>query len=324
MKAIHKALVLSALVTSSGAAIANNISLFETQFDTDWAYAGVGGLRGTGASSISLSGVSGTVSKAYLYWHGPTDSTDPNFQANISFGSNAITGTNIGFSDDNFWGQANSQAYRADVTSIVTGNGAYGISGLNPANSNGASLVVFYDDGNTANNRDVVLFNGNDANFNNAFDADGWNVNLNGINYSSGTAQMTLHVSDGQDFGTGDDGNFLVNGVMVNNGDEFDGTTVPNTAGTSVANGALWDIVSFDVTSFLSVGPNNLNLTHTAVNDALSLIVAAIDLPAGSAPDQPPGNGVPEPATLALLGLGLIGLYGMRRQNDRGSSSRIG
>ena len=67
-------------------------------------------------------------------------------------------------------------------------------------NVNGASLIVFYDDGNAANNRDVVLFDGNDSNIANAFDADGWNVSLPGINYVSGTAAISMHVSDGQSF----------------------------------------------------------------------------------------------------------------------------
>lgn len=302
------------LLAASSSALANNIAFFETQFDTDWATAGIGGLRGTGAGDIALTGVSGAVNRAYLYWHGPTNSTDPTFQANVSFGGTPIAGTNIGFSDDNFWNQANSQAYRADVTGLITGNGTYRISGLNPQNANGAQLLVFFDDGNAANNRDVVLFNGNDANFTNAFDADGWNVSLSGINYTAGAARMMLGVSDGQDFGVADDGSVRVNGVVVNTADLFDGTTVPTTPGTSVTNGALWDIRDLDVTGFLAPGPNTLTLTHAAVQDALSLIVVGIDLPAGAAPPPPP---LPEPATLALMGIGLAGIVGVRRRKLR-------
>jgi hypothetical protein len=62
------------------------------------------------------------------------------------------------------------------------------------------SLVVFYDDGNAANNRDFVMFNGNDSNFQSAFDPAVWDITLNGINYSAGTANLVTYVSDGQNF----------------------------------------------------------------------------------------------------------------------------
>lgn len=313
MKAMVPFLLTAASMAVSPSAAANLISNFETQFDTDFASAGVGGLRGNGFGDIQLTGVTGSVNKAYLYWHGPTNSSDPTFNANISFNSSAITGTNIGFSDDNFWGQNNSQAYRADVTSLVAGSGTYSLTGLQPNHSNGASLVVFFDDQNDANNRDIVLFEGNDGNFENAFDPLGWDVTLSGINYTGGTASMLLGVSDGQDFGPGDDGTFLLNGTALNPSDIFEGESVPVTPGSSVTNGGLWDILNFDVTSFLSPGFNTLNLNHMPVNDALSAIHFAIDLPAGAAPEQPP-HAVPEPSPIALLGAGFLAMFMIRRR----------
>jgi hypothetical protein len=313
VKRTLKAALLSALIASAGTAAANEISRFETRLNTDWTYAGVGGLRGTGAGSIVLSGLSGTVTRAYLYWHGPTNATDPAFNAGMTFAGSAITGSSLGFSDDNSWAQANSQAYRADVTSLVSNNGSYAVSGLSPNNSNGAQLIVFFNDGNSANNRDVVLFDGNDGNFPNAFDLEGWNASLVGINYTSGGARMVLGVSDGQDFEPLDDGSFRVNGVLINpGGDFFDGTTVPNTAGTTVANGALWDIVTTDVTSLLSPGHNTLTLELDAFDDALSLISVAIDLPAA----------IPEPGEWALMlaGLGIVSLAARARRKGRTSA----
>lgn len=108
MKRLAIALAASASVLA-GTAHANLISFFETQRDTDFASAGVGGLRGTGTGEISLTGVTGTVNRVYLYWHGPTDSSDPGFNGTITLNGVTITGENIGFSDDNFWGQANSK-----------------------------------------------------------------------------------------------------------------------------------------------------------------------------------------------------------------------
>jgi hypothetical protein len=287
-------------------ASANDLQLFTTVQNTDWTQAGVGGMRGLGTGSISLSGVSGTVTQAYLYWAGPTNSTSPAANASVLFGGTSILGTNIGFSQDNFWDFANSQAYRANVTSLVTGNGSYSLANFTKqgVEVNGASLVVFFNDGNDTNNHDVVLFNGNDANFPNPFDALGWNSSLPGINYTSGTAAISLHVSDGQNFSAADDGTLRINGTPLITGGIFQGNTLPS-AGGGVDNGNLWDIRTFDVTSFLAPGANTLNFQLDAIHDALGLIVAAIELPVGAAPPVTP---IPEPETYALMLAGLAAL----------------
>ena len=266
---------------------ANDIALFRTTFNTDLAAAGVGGLRNQTSGVLTLAGVSGPVTKAYLYWHGPTNSSSPTANASVLLNGNPVAGTNIGLSSDNCWGFANSQAYRAEVTALVSGNGAYTLSGFlanSSVNINGASLIVFYDDGNAANNRDVVLFDGNDSNINNSFDSPGWNVTLSGINYTAGTAFKRLHVSDGQTFL---DDAIRVNAVVLAPaGLVFSGNTVPSANNGPANNGSLWDIRSFDVTALLSPGPNTLSLTTGVNGDCLSLVVAIVDLPAGAAPGQ--------------------------------------
>ena len=300
-------LIISLALSTSVSA--NIISQFETQFDTDFAYAGVGGLRGTGNGDIVLSGVSGSISQAYLYWHGPTNSSDPNFNGNITLDGNNISGINIGTSADNSWGQLNSQAYRADVTSLIAGDGTYSLAGLSPNNSNGASLIVYYDDGDDTNNRDVVSFDGNDSNFANSFDPIGWDTTLSGIDYSGGGASLLLGVSDGQSFV---DGSLLVNGNDL--GIDFNGTTVPQTAGTTVGNGALWDLIEVDISSLLSIGLNNLDISYSGGGDALSAIHYQVILPAGSAPPVDPIPRIPEPPVLLLLLIGLSSiLVGQRK-----------
>jgi hypothetical protein len=271
------------------AAHANDVAQFTTVFATDVAHAGYGGMRGgDGTGTIALSGVSGSVTEAYLYWQGPTNTDDTSANATVSFAGTSVTGSHIGTSDSNCWDFENSQAYRADVTALVSGNGDYALADMikpGTADISGASLVVFYDDGDAANNRDVVLFDGNDSNESNPFDADGWNVTLDGINYTSGSASLDLHVGDGQTF---------TEAAVVANGTElaaagaiFQGDTVPNgpTAGTT--GGGLWDIRSFDATSLLAPGPNTIEMTSDYVDDCLSLVVAAVNLPAGAAPNQP-------------------------------------
>jgi hypothetical protein len=283
----RRALLCAAGITlSAAAAAANDIGPFQTVFNTDFRVAGVGGLRNTGTGTITLSGVSGPINKAYLYWHGPTNSANPLANANIFVNGNAVAGTNIGFSDNNCWGFQNSQAYRADVTSLITGDGAYVLTGLGAGtvNSNGASLVVFFNDGIPTNNRDVVIFDGNDSNINNPFDAPGWNVTLSGINYTTGSASLQMHVADGQTFV--DDAIVVNASTLVPTGGIFDGATVPSANNGPGNNGSLWDIRTFPFTSFLVPGPNTFVMTSGAAGDCLSLIVAIVDLPTGAAPNQ--------------------------------------
>jgi hypothetical protein len=272
-------------LAAAGNTKANDIVKFETVFDTDYVTAGTGGMRGNGNGTIVLSGINGPVRKAYLYWQGPTNSSSPTANASVTVNGTTVIGVNIGFSNDNCWGFNNSQAYRADVTSLVqsTGNGTYTLTNFVKAGGvdiNGVSLIVFFDDGNEANDRDIVIFNGNDSNIDNPFDAPGWNVTLAGIVYASGTARLQMHVSDGQAFL--DDAVKVNNTVLLPTGAIFQGTLGPSTQ-----NGSLWDIRNIDVTSLLTPGPNTLSMTTGVNNDCLSLVVAIIDLPAGAAPCNP-------------------------------------
>jgi|GEM_PF-2048442 len=263
-----------------------------TIFNTDFVSAGVGGMRDVGNGQIVIGGINGPVTRAYLYWHGVTNNTN-NVGFSITVNSATIIGTSIGISDNNCWGYNNSQAYRADVTPLVLGigNGTYNLSGFGDLNPNGASLIVFFNDGTTSNNRDVVIFDGNDSNIPFAgipsnpdapADPAGWNVLLSGINYTSGTANIQMHVADGQAFS--DDGVSINSNVLIPAGANWEGNTVPGANNGPANNGRLWDIRTFNVTTFLSPGPNTLNLTSGTGSDCLGLIVAMIDLPAGAAP----------------------------------------
>jgi hypothetical protein len=271
-----------ALIDGVTPAFASALAYNQTIYNTDLGIFALG-MRDVGSGSIPVAGVAGRVTRAILFWHGPTDSTNPAFNANVQFAGRAVTGTNIGFSADNFWNSLNSQAYMADVTAYVSGNGSYALSGF-AVKTNGASLWVFYDDGNPNNNRDIILFVGNDSNFSSSYDSAGWNIVLSGITYGSGTAFMRFYASDGQNFGSNDDGSLSVNGTVIATGGIFQGAS-PRTPDAGVTNGSLTDVLSFAITSFLRTGLNTLTVSlSTGINDAVSAIAVAADVPAGAAP----------------------------------------
>jgi hypothetical protein len=295
---------------------------------TDFGLFGISGLRGTGTGTITVTGVTGTVTRAVLVWHGLASTTTALTRGG-SIGGTPFTGTNIGLSSDNCWGQASSQAFQADVTSSVTGNGSYVLSNMLTSGTfdpNGASLLVFYNDGNSTNNRDIAVFWGNDSNQVNTFDPAGWSATLSGINYTSGAATLNVIVSDGQNFGETGTNTLTVNSTPITY-PLFQGASLPVAPGTTVSNGGLWDHASASVASVLVPGPNTLTVTGNPEGngDCLSLVGAIFDLPGGTVTPPvaaAPAVGVP---TLSALGLGgmslsaaLWGLYGLRnRRRDQ-------
>src|SRR5688572_24782878 len=96
------ALVILGLALAPFAVVeANTVSSLKVVPRTKMVVAGVGGLRDVASGTITLPAFSGKVKEAYLYWHGPTNSSDPNANASVVFNGNPVTGTNIGSSDNN-------------------------------------------------------------------------------------------------------------------------------------------------------------------------------------------------------------------------------
>lgn len=267
------------------------VTPYLTVLDTDFAMFGQGGLRGNSVGSISVVNVTGAITRALLVWHGPTSSGDSS-NSSLKLSGVPVTGNLLAVSEGNNWWPAypESRSYVADVSTIVTGNGNYSLGQL--ANSsasamNGASLLVFYKDAIPSNNRDIVVFLGNDSNIANPYDALGWSANLSGVNFSGGSAKLRLIVSDGQSFL---DFGLKLNGVsFLAPGQNFAGNTLPNASGSSVINGGLWDHKEYDISSRLVAGLNSISLTDDGnygyyYDDALSLVGLIFDLPVGSAP----------------------------------------
>lgn len=292
---------------------------------TDLAYAGVGGVsalaaQGGGEGELLLEGVAGEVSLALLYWHGVdlewdaqgfTGGNGDYDEAAIQFAGQAITGTRLGSGGyDNNWGDGgylepqrfSAALYRADVTQLVSGSGSYTIAGLADGtahSANGASLVVFHDDGNPVNDLRVEHHEVFDSNLDTLVGPN-WQA-LVPVSYQGGRVELILHVADGQSGQT--DGEYNVHvfpGLLPADDTEFDfgsphtdgeplwgGRSVPRMGHGRIGGGDdLWDIRRFDLTpAFHKPGEHAVYGFYQGGSDYLTLMVLQL---VQSAPGQAP------------------------------------
>jgi hypothetical protein len=285
---------------------------------TDYVATGVGGIGAPGAlgggeGTLTLDGVSGTVTLALLYWNG-IDVEMPEIgltggdrdydEPDVVFDGSPITGTRVaGFGSNDCWPTqpqpASAALYRADVTAIVAarGNGDYDFSGLadKPGHSaNGLSLIVYFDDGNPANDRRITQYEGMQSDTEEfKFEPD--------IDYAGGAVEAVLHVSDGQIILN--DGSLRwvapppipdLSDLQVRYYDLYDGLplwpgeSVPQLGhGRNSTGPGLWDIRHVPLTPLF--GPPKTYPTRVVYNldhDCVSLQVAQIVQPADPAPSM--------------------------------------
>jgi hypothetical protein len=183
---------------------------------TDYVAVGAGGVSapvalGGGAGTLTVAGVSGTVTLALLYWNG-IDVEMPEIgltggdadydEPNVEFEGTAVTGTRVAHHGSNdCWPTdpplpPSAALYRADVTAFVAarGNGDYTFAGMadKPGHSvNGVSLIVYFDDGNPANDLRISQYEGMQSN------TEGVTFEFT-VDYAGGVVDAILHVSDGQ------------------------------------------------------------------------------------------------------------------------------
>jgi hypothetical protein len=233
--------------------------------------AGVG-LRGTGTGTITLAGipVGATVQKAFLYW--ATLGSSGTFTSPTLNGT-SVNGALIGQSDDPLPGIFQAFAYRADVTSLVTGNGPYTVAGL-PAgplppatlpvsDSEGATLVVIYSQLGaparviTINDGAVTLI---------GYLVQEYSTALKGFVAASPPtgAKLTFVVSDGQ-----------------SSTPEYAGlnTTLLATSAFSGSDGSYWDTRSYDVSADIAPGAAKADAIVSTASDALVWVAAILSVP---------------------------------------------
>ncbi|WP_069660271.1 hypothetical protein [Arcticibacter eurypsychrophilus] len=284
----------------SAVAAPSPLTYRNTFYNTDYLSVGVGGFKHTGSGSIEILGnfPLSSVTKVYLYWHGESPVVEE-VGKTVKLNGTTVTGTNIGITgpnnglDNGTSKEINSQAYRADVTAIVKSSATreFAVSEFGRLVADGASFVLFYSDGISSNNRDIVLFDGNDSkkgfagypgNPKAPFDPAGWDFSLSGVNYTSGKVLVTMHVADGQSINEGD-GPFFLNSQEIFSRWDANGSTVE---GANTLFSARWDIIPTDITPWLQPGVNSLRVTINQLpnQDLLGLVVALFNLPKGAAP----------------------------------------
>lgn len=236
--------------------------------------------------TLAIAGIpaGATVRHAYLYWdtYGGTDDS-------VTMNGIAIQGTAIGTSGPTCWNgpgvlaAGSNNAYRADVTALVNGNGDYVVAGLlsssggNQSNTlpdaQGASLVVIYADPTSDQDTTVAVTNGA--------------VSLSGVSQTVSTmvipavpiapthANLLLLVGDGQ--GVLADGALQVNGTTLNSqhvgAGHFPGF-----------DGNYWDNYNLDITGKVRAGDTTLVWKNTFSADCLVFVaaVASYTVPAQS------------------------------------------
>ena len=207
------------------------------------------GLRGIGEGDIVISGIpqDSNVVRALLYWatigsHGIYSSPTLN--------GSSVNGELIGTGPDTCWGALNNFVYRADVTSVVDGNGVYSLTGLPAAgptidDSQGATLLVLYSNP-MADQRTIVVNDG-------ATVVDTINGPLEYMDTLTGfaassppNAQVTFLVGDGQIIWQS--GTIDFNGAILGT-DHFFGT-----------DGDYWDTLTYDVSALSPVSPSTARI----------------------------------------------------------------
>jgi MYXO-CTERM domain-containing protein len=233
----YEALLPGGGVVSEGAGVAQRIS-------------------GTGIGEIEITGIpaGAEVVEVFVHWvmhggFGPTVTLSSTFPA----ASADLSGTLIGTAPDTCWGIGDNHAYRADGSSVVTGNGTYTVDGFNyidgVQDATGVSITVVYQDLSSADVTQVVLNDGaifRESAVEPADSVANWSTPVGGP-----ISRVRAHfaVSDGQQ---SSDGPTVVNGVEIAQDNwEGDGCLSPGCTDPIVGgDGAFWDDDTFDLTVY--------------------------------------------------------------------------
>jgi lysophospholipase L1-like esterase len=276
--------VRHAAMTSAAAATGSLSSVLSESVHGGYTAAGTG-MRNLGYGTISIAGIpaGATVKSATLLWDILADSAGPSFAQGLLDGE-AFTGTPWASGASPCWSAGANFSYEADVTSLVTGNGSYKLTGFATGQSDGAdpwtsgstapldegaSLVVVYE---LPSMPEVTV-----------------QIAEGATETPGGTASATL---DGFTVGAKASASttyIVADGQMPGNTASFDGTTLsgvsfPGNDPQAVPNysqGNLWDTVTTDVSSYLKPGDTSATIGVTGGQDCLVWVGQVLSVSTG-------------------------------------------
>jgi uncharacterized repeat protein (TIGR01451 family) len=243
------------------------------------------GLRNRNRGLIDIDGIppGATVTQAVLVWGILYAGEQP--PNTITFSGHPIAANLASdVSGTLCWGDTATVGYAADVTSYVTGNGAFEVTdppqgevrvdenpyGILPY-TDGASLIVFYDGGGADNQvlSDFTYNTNTDPNTDESITR-----SFSGINSVGGPASLTLAGPDGQNNGGKI---FTFTGAeeyVVEN--PFEGSAPQEAPNFPIGN--LWDNEEFNVTSLLPAGQQALTFNTVHTEDCIGVGAAVLQV----------------------------------------------
>jgi len=259
-------------------------TFYSTDLTGGYVAAGVG-MRNLGFGHISLSGIpsGSSIVAAFLMWD-VLDNTQQSGDAQGMFDGTSLTGTPLGTGLSPCWPDAtDNYGYEADVTSLVSGNGSYSLTGFASGATDGsdpwlvgspvpelegASLVVVYD--NTASPMTHIDIAGG-ATMTSPQGLASIDLTLGGFTVSATpTVQTTFIIADGQ---SAPNGPATFDDVALSPGDfsGLDPMDVP-----SYSQGDLWDTSTYDVSGDVTTGDTSATATIGTSADCLVWVGQAL------------------------------------------------
>jgi Protein of unknown function (DUF3344) len=278
--------------------------VYSTLLHGGYVSAGVG-LRNLGHGTITITGIPAhaTVAAAYLLWDILGNGTTPSF-AQGTFHGHAIQGTQWASGGQPCWYPAAdaNYSYEADVTSLVKGNGDYGLSGFVSGKRNGAdpftttavaplidgaSLVVVYQ---LASMPQVAVQIDEGAIEFDTYSNGPTQGTMTGFNAGQHPSVTTTYIV-GDGTGPGNIGS--VNGTTVP-GISFDGSAPQAVANYSQGN--LWDNETADVSSLVPPGATSITVGAASTDgDSLVDVGQVLSVRNGSVLPSPVSSTSPRP-----------------------------